>query len=227
MTATTSRARASWARRGLGTRAPHPDAKAMLLHQLYLALYDDGEFREAYEIAVQATELDVLPDVMHEDAARAMQALGDIEGAVRHLRLAVRLGPASRRAFHWWTLGSVLFLAGRNAEAIAALERAARWGTNDKPLYQGHLALAKCRAGRKVRDLDAIIERLAGCPAGQGYGRFVLGQLAYQSSRFEDARAYLQAFVGRTAKARRPMQIALSGEVEMAQRTLDEIDRAG
>jgi tetratricopeptide (TPR) repeat protein len=228
MAAATPRGRAAWARRGLSVRAAlHPDTQALLLHQLYLAHYDEGRFADALAVAVQAAELGVLSDVMHQDAARAMQALGDVDGAVQHLRSAVRLGPPSRRAFHWWTLGSVLFLAGRHAEAIAALERAARWGTTDKPLYQGHLALAKCHAGRTVRDLDAIIDRLEGCPAGQGYGRFVLGELAFQSERFDEARAYLEAFVTRTAKSRRAMRIALSGELEMARRTLAELEGTG
>src|SRR5262245_37407732 len=97
MAAATPRARAAWARRGLAVRAPiDRDTRALLLHQLYLARYAEGRFREAYAVARDAVALDVLVDVMHEDAARAMQALGDIDGAVKHLRLAVRQGPASR-----------------------------------------------------------------------------------------------------------------------------------
>src|SRR5690606_39604474 len=120
-----------------------------------------------------------------------------------------------------------LFLAGRHDEAITALERAARWGTTDKPLYQGHLALAKCRAGHPAGDLDALIARLEACPAGQGYGRFVLGQLAFASRRYAEARSYLQSFVERTTRGRRAMEIALAGELEMARRTLLALDETG
>ena len=92
-------------------------------------------------------------------------------------------------------MGSVLFLAGRHDEAIDALDRASRWGTNDRPLYQGHLALAKCHAGMRVPGLAKVMRKLDACPAGQGYGRFVLGQLAVQADRLDEARRYLEAFV--------------------------------
>ena len=90
-------------------------------------------FRERPRRPEQGVALAVLPDVAHQDAARAHQALGDIEGAVVHLRLAARTGPASRRPFHWWTLGSLFYLAHRYDDAISALSRAARWGTTDRP----------------------------------------------------------------------------------------------
>lgn len=222
MTAPTARSRGAWARRGLAYRSPlDRTTQAMLLRQLYLSFYAMRKFERAYEIAVQAADLGVLPDVMHQDAARAKHASGDLDAAVGHLRLAARLGPPSRRAFHWWTLGSFLFLAGRYDEAMAALSRASRWGTTDRPLYQGHLALAKCAAGRKIRNVRRLIDRLAGCPAGQGYGRFVLGHLAYHAQRFEDARRYLEAFVKRTRQGRRSMAIALEGEMRLAKKTLD------
>lgn len=224
MAASTARERGSWARKGLACRGPlDRTTQALLLRQLYLSHFALRDFERAYSIAEQALELSVLPDVVHQDAARAKQALGDHEAAAGHLRLAARLGPASRRAFHWWTLGSVLLLAGRHEESMAALSRAARWGTTDKPLYQGHLALAKLAAGRPVRGLKSRIERLEGSPAGQGYGRFVLGQLAFFAHRPGDAEAYLRAFVRRTRDGHRAMAIALEGEVEWAERTLQTL----
>lgn len=225
MRAKSAQARANWALRGLASPgALDETTHAMLLRQLYLARFAQGEFAEAYELGGQAVHLGVLPDVIHQDMARAKQALGETESAIGHLRLAARLGPPSRRAFHWWAMGSLLFVAGRHEEAISALTRAARWGTTDKPLYQGHLALVKCRAGKKVRGLQGFIDRLASCPAGQGYGRFVLGELAFESARFDEARHYLTAFVKRTKAGRKPMRIALSAELDMAQATLAKLD---
>lgn len=221
------RTRASWALKGLSRGDLDTTTHAMLLRQLYLAHFAQGQFQRAHELAQEAIDLGVLEDVLHQDAARALQALGDVDAAVGHLRLAARLAPPARRAFHFWTLGSILFLAGRHDEAITALERAARWGTTDKPLYQGHLALAKCRAGQPAGDLDALIARLEACPAGQGYGRFVLGQLAFASRRYAEARSYLQSFVERTTRGRRAMEIALAGELEMARRTLLALDETG
>ncbi len=227
MRAKSASARASWAERGLAHRgALDRTTKAMLLRQLYLAFYVSGHYQRAYDIAMQAAELGVLDDVLQQDCARARQAAGDIEGAVGHLRLATRRAPPSRRAFHWWTLGSVLFLAGRDDEAISALARAARWGTRDKPLYLGHLALVKCRAGVKVRGLHELIRRLDASPAGQGYGRFVLGQLLFSSRRFDEARAYLASFVDRTKSGHQAIAIALAGELEMAEETLAALRKA-
>jgi len=108
MEASTARSRGIWARRGLASRNRiDRTVHAMLLRQLYLAHFEQRQFKAALEVAEQAAELDVLPDVVQQDLARALVALGDVDRAVSHLRLAARVGPASRRAFHWWTLGSI------------------------------------------------------------------------------------------------------------------------
>lgn len=197
--------------------------QAMLLRQLYLAHYEGRKFDEARCIATQMITLDVLPDVAHQDAARACQALGDFERAVGHLRLAARKAPASRRAFHWWSLGSLLYLIGRYDEAAAALARAARWGTTDKPLFLAHQALARCAAGDRARGLDTIIERLAAAPCGEGYGRFVLGELCRHAGRRDDAIRHLSAFLRRTTSRRVAVAIALGPEVEEAKRSLSRL----
>jgi tetratricopeptide (TPR) repeat protein len=224
MIAATARSRALWARRGLASRAPlDRTTHAMLLRQLYLALFEQRRFQDAAEIAEQALAFDVLRDVLHQDVARARQALGDVDGAIGHLRLAARVSPPSRRAFHWWSLGSVLYVAGRFDEARGALTRAAHWGTTDKPLYQGHLAVVECAAGLRVPDLDELGERLAKVPAGQGYGRFVLGLMAYYGRRWAEARRHLEAFVRRSTAGRAALAIALEGEIAIARRTLEAI----
>ena len=227
MAAKTPRARGMWARRGLASRARlDRTTQAMLLRQLYLAHFEQGHFRQALEACEQSLALGVLEDVVHQDAARAAAALGDLDAASRHLRTAARVGPANRRAFHWWTLGGLYFLADRHDEAIAALERAARWATREKPLYQVHLAAARCASGVRVTSLGTLINRLASVPAGQGYGRFVLGLLSFYAGRHAAARRYLEAFVARTIEAPSPMSVALSGELDRAKRTLRDIARS-
>lgn len=224
MVAQTPRARAIWARKGLSTRSKlDPTTQAMLLRQLYLAHYEQERFDQAILASEQALVLDVLPDVAHQDAARAKQATGDIDGAATHLRLAARSSPPNRKAFHWWTLGSLYYLDKRYDDAIAALSRAARWGTTDKPLYQGHLALAQLAAGQTVPNLDYLISRLADVPAGGGYGRFVLGLLARHAGRHEDARKWLLSFIERSTTGRRVMAISLRGEIEAARQAIEEI----
>ncbi len=198
----------------------------MLLRQLYLCHFEQKSFKRALEVSEQAIELGVLSDVLHQDAARAAAAQEDLALAARHLRLAARVGPPSRRAFHWWTLGSLYFLANRSADAIGAFERAARWGTRDKPLYHGHLAAARCAAGEQVDDLDECIERLAAVPAGQGYGRFVLGLLAFYDHRYDDAREYFETFVARMTRGRPTTSIALGGEIAHARRMMASMPHA-
>jgi tetratricopeptide (TPR) repeat protein len=218
MVARSPAARARWARQGLATRAPlDKTTQAMLLRQLYLSHFELRRFHPAHEIARQALELGVLVDVFRQDAARAALAAGDVDSAVAHLRLAARRGPASRRPFHLWTLGSVLFLVHRYAEATAALARAARWGTRDKPLYRAHLALVRIAAGERVPDLQSMIAELARAPCGRGYGRFVLGHLAYAAGEWEAARRFLEAFVRGTQTA---LETTLAGEIAMTRATL-------
>ncbi len=215
--------RARYARQGLATAVLDRTTQAMLLRQLYLSQFEARRFRHAHDLAMQAASLGVLPDVLYQDAARAALAAGDLDQAIGHLRKAVRQGPASRRAFHWWTLGGTFFLARRYEEAIAALARASRWGTHDKPLYRAHLALAKIAGGVEVEDLQETIDALAGAACGQGYGRFVLGHLAYAAGAWPSARKYLEAFVKRTESGRVAMGIALEGELRMARATLAKI----
>ena len=195
----------------------------MLLRQLYLSRFEARRFAEAHDVALQAAELAVMEDVMLQDAARAAVASGDLDAALAHLRAAARRSPASRRPFHLWTLGSTLFLAHRYDEAIAALARATRWGTRDKPLYRAHLALARIAGGEPVQDLQETIDELAHAPCGQGYGRFVLGHLAYASGEWEAARRYLAAFVKRTDAGRPAMAVALEPELRMAKATLGKM----
>jgi tetratricopeptide (TPR) repeat protein len=222
--AETPRERAAHARRGLARRsAIDRTTQAMLLRQLYLGLYEARDFRRAAAIGAQMVELGVLADVAHQDAARALQALGELDAATGHLRLAARASPASRRAFHWWTLGSVCFVHGRLDEALAALARAIRWSTRDRPLYRAHAAVVQCAAGHEVRGLKKLARALAKAPAGQGYGRFVLGQLALYDGRPADAKKHLSAFVRRTVAGRPILALALAPELEMAQRALDEL----
>ncbi len=221
MAAKTARVRGLHARRGLAKRGGlEKTTHAMLLRQLYLSLFEGQHFDRALEVAKQALTLDVLTDVLAQDAARAAIAAGYLDEGLLHLRAAARRGPASRRPFHLWTLGSALFLAGRHREAVASLERAARWGTSDKPLYRAHLALAKLACGEPIENIERTIHELAEAPCGQGYGRFLLGHLAYAAGDGLAAQRYLEAFVKRTESSRPGLAIALRGELIMARTTL-------
>jgi tetratricopeptide (TPR) repeat protein len=216
--------RARYAQAGLAAPTLDPTTQAMLLRQLYLSHFEQRRFKKAHDLALQAAELDVLPDVILQDAARAALAAGDLDAAVVHLQAAAKRGPASRRAFHYWTLGSTLFIAHRYAEAIAALAIAARRGKGDRTLYQAHLALARIAGGVPVDHLAETMEALAASPAGRGYGRFVLGHLLYAAGEWTAASRCLTAFVERLERSRTAMAIALEGELRMSRATLAKIE---
>jgi tetratricopeptide (TPR) repeat protein len=224
MLARTTTSRARYAHAGLASPDLDPTTQAMLLRQLYLCHFERRRFKEAHQLALQAIELDVLPDVIHQDAARAAFAAGHLDVAVGHLRTAAKRGPASRKAFHYWTLGSTLFLAHRYREAIAALALAARGRKGDRTLYRAHLALARIAGGDPVDDLQATIETLATSPAGRGYGRFVLGHLLYAAGEWNAAKRCLQAFVDKLEGGRTAITIALEGELRMSRATLAKME---
>ena len=227
MASRTASLRARYARRGLSSSARlDRTTQAMLLRQLYLAEFELRRFRRAHDVAVQAIELGILADVLHQDAARAALAAGDLELAIGHLRIASRTGPVARRSFHRWTLGSTLFLAHRYDEAIVALKRALHSTGGDVPLYRAHLALARIANGEDVERLQQTIDQLARAPSGQGYGRFVLGHLAYAAGEWTAARRYLEVFVRRAEGGRPAMGIALEPEVRMARATLGKMATA-
>ena len=195
-------ARAKYAERGLS----HPDVdhetRALLLRQLYLSKMERRRFDEALEIAEEMVDLAVMADVARQDAARACLGLQRRADAVKHLRIAGRVSPASRRAFHLWTLGSVLFLCERYREAVGALSRAIRWGTTERPLYEAQRALARIGAGEDPPNVRELIESLQDAPCGQGYGQFVLGLLCFHAGDTDEAKQYLDAFITRSTSGR-------------------------
>lgn len=224
--ARTPATRAKYAKRGLA----HPDGvdldtRALLLRQLYLSQMEGRRFREAHESALLAVATGVMPDVARQDAARACLGLGDHRKAVEHLRIATRVCPASRRAFHLWTLGSSLYLAGAHQPAVGALTRAVRWGTRDKPLYRAQLALARLEFGddSAFEELRELRDALESVPCGQGYGQFVLGELTFHLGESDAALRYLDNFVKRSTTGRIALQVALEAEVNRAQELITKL----
>ena len=215
--ARTSGLRAKYAQRGLSQdHLVDRTTRTLLLRQLYLSHVERRQFDDALEVAEQMVRLDVMPDVALQDAARACLALRRVDDAVRYLRSAGRRSPASRRAFHWWTLGSVLALNGHPRKAVAVLDRAIRWGTTDRPLYRAQHALAQLACGDEPGDLDELRSRLAEAPCGQGYGRFVLGELAYHAGADDEALQYLTEFIQRSTTGRVALAVALEAEISRA-----------
>ncbi|MCC6213920.1 MAG: tetratricopeptide repeat protein [Polyangiaceae bacterium] len=192
----------------------------LLLRQVYLAHMEARRFEEALETARQMLPLEVLTDVAHQDAARACLGLGRRADAIEHLRLAGRTGPAGRRAFHLWTLGSVQLLGGEAREALGALERARRWATADRPLYAAQVALARAALGDDPGDLGRLREELEDAPCGRGYGQLVLGELAVLLGDPVAARRHLKSFVRRASGGRVALAVGLEAEIARARALL-------
>jgi tetratricopeptide (TPR) repeat protein len=214
-------ARAKYATRGLEKAGSDRTMRAMLLRQLYLSHMESERFDKASEIARAAVELGVMADVACQDLARAFLGLGRHREAVEQLRRASRIGPASRRAFHLWTLGTVLYFRQEYAGASVALARAVRWGTTARPLYEAQLALA--RLGAEPEELSVASAGLAearqaleAAACGQGYGRFVLGELAYRQGDRDAAVRYLEEFVQRADGGRVALRVGLTAELTRA-----------
>lgn len=221
--ARTAVTRAKYAQRGLEHDTPlDHTTRMLLLRQLYLSHMEGRRFEAALAVAEQMLATTVMPDVARQDAARACLGLGEREKAIDHLRIGSRVSPPARRAFHLWTLGSVLYLEGRHTDACGALSRAARWGTTDKPLYLAGLGLARRAAGEPITsdELGELRERLSDAPCGQGYGQFVLGELCHALGDHAGTVRYLRAFVKRVTSGRVALQVSLSGEIARARRLI-------
>jgi hypothetical protein len=80
-------------------------------------------------------------------------------------------------------------------------------------------------AGQKIGNLVELYEQLAEVPCGNGYGQFVLGELAYHEGDLLRAKDHLQAFVKRTTRGRVALAVALKGELSQAKRLMTVIRR--
>ncbi len=198
------------------------DTQGLLLRQLYLGELEGGHFVRARQVAEQLVELGVMPDVARHDAARACQALGALDAAIEHLRAAADASPPARLGFHLSTLGAVLYLRGRAAEAEEVLERALGCEDAVVALLHGQIALARHARGDDS-DLDASFHALKTDRASEGYGRFVLGELAFARGDRRSAQIYLSAFLAKVKRSRPASQAGLAPEVDRATHTLGRI----
>jgi hypothetical protein len=82
------------------------------------------------------------------------------------------------------------------------------------------VALARLALGERVRGIRQLRVRLEEAPCGQGYGQFVLGELAFHQGDSDAARRYLEGFVRRTLSGRVALAVALQAEVTRARQLL-------
>lgn len=199
------------------------EMRALLLRQIYLASIEEGDDRAALAVAEQMVELGTLGEVARQDAARAALGVDDLDAAIGHLRIAARVCPPSRRAFHYAHLGALLRFDGQVSEALDAFSKAARWATEDRDLYLAQQALVEAEQGRTHADLEELRSRLESDEAPKAYSLWVLGELCVLLGDAAAARSYLQCFLARQCDAPRAKALALKGEVAHASALLSQI----
>jgi tetratricopeptide (TPR) repeat protein len=231
-------AKKKWAQKGLALLSGGPgiagepaedqdgedsELHALLLRQIYLAEIDEGNDLQALRVAEQMIDLGTLGDVARQDAARAALGIDDVDAAIGHLRIAARVCPAGRRAFHYAHLGALLRFDGQVQEAIEAFSRANRWATEDRDLYQAQQALAEAAQGKTDADLALLRRRLESDADQKPYALWVLGELCVLVGDTRQGAAYLKQFLERQSSAPRAKALALKGEVAHASALLKEI----
>lgn len=198
-----------------------PEMEALLLRQLYLAELEDGDLEGALYTAGEMVDLETLGDIARQDAARAAAALGKVDVAAAHLRIAAQVCPPERRAFHLATLGALLRFAGRTSEAVGVFETAASLASKDRWLYLGQWALAEREAGQEPTwSFEDLRQGLESAKSQQGYALWVLGEVCSALGDRAAGARYLTRFLGRLEGAPRAKALALAGEVAHAKTLL-------
>jgi len=220
------RVKARFARAGLAVheRELAPDTQVLLLRQLYMAHLEQRQLRRATEIARQMAAVGPLRDIAHHDAARALFALGDLAGAVAEQRLAARAAPAARRSFHLWSLATWQHFAGDHPGALRTLRRGLRWATRDRALLAAHAAYVELDAGDVPEELERIVRDLSESRAREGYGQFLLGQIAWHVGDRRRAAAHLRAFLRRNAGISEAKSLTLREELRRARVALASLE---
>ncbi len=199
------------------------ELRALLLRQLYLSDIEDGEDDRALSLAAEMIDLGTLGDIARQDAARAALGVNDTSAAISHLRIAARVCPPARRAFHYGHLGALLRFDGQLEQSLDAFEKALRWATEDRPLYLAAQGLTLHQQGKEDIDLKELRERLENEQPRKGYALWILGELCLQLGEIEAARQYLNQFLLRQTDAPRAKTLALSGEIAHVQALLRQV----
>lgn len=150
-----------------------------------------GYWRDSVALFTRAVEAVRDNERMHVALAHELQAGNDLEGAVRHLREAVRIDPARPRV--WNNLGVLLERLGRSGEAAPCYETAVRL---DPQYATAHANLAQIGAARG--DYPA---------AARHYQAAVEADPAYTKARMGLVKTLV--LLGRTGEARHYLLKAL------------------
>lgn len=192
------------------------ELEGLLLRQIYLADIEEGRDLEALQVASAMIDLGTLGEIARQDAARAALAVRDVASAIGHLRIAARVCPPERRAFHYGHLGALLRFDGQQEQAIDAFEKALRWATSNRHLYEAQRALALVASGTPSDDLNTLRGDLESLEERPAYALWVLGELCLLLGDVGAGRNYLQQFLARQEGSPRAKSLSLRGEIDHA-----------
>lgn len=212
--------RLKFAEAGLALTPASPTTRVLLHRQVYVARLEQHKFRQALDATELMLEVGLLRDIALHDASRAHAALGEFAAAITMQRGAARASHPERRSFHRWALATVQHFAGYPDDALATLVRARRCSTRDRALLAAHGLYIRLDAQRPYRAAEAVVAALRESPSREGYGRFLLGMIAYHLGHHDEARRELEAFVARHRDADPATAITLREELRRARMTL-------
>lgn len=196
------------------------ELKALLLRQVYLSALDAGAHDEAYDLALCMVDLAELGDIARQDAARAALALGRLDDALEHIRIAARVCPDNRRSFHYGHLGALLRFSGQLDQSVEAFTQATVYAGEDVTLYQAQRALAEAERSGNVANLAQLRAQLEAELPQKGYGQWILGELCCLLGDYSAATQYLRRFLERLEEAPRAKCLSLRGEIAHARNLL-------
>lgn len=211
-------AKAGLARPGVGG-----DTRVLLERQAYMARLEQHRFRQALEHAKRMIAVGVLRDIAHHDAARVLALLGEFDAAIASQRLAARVSHPERRSFHRWSLATLQHFAGKPSDALATIARAMRSSTRDRALLKAHALYIRLDAELPTRAEAATVEALRASASREGYGRFLLGMIAYHQGETDEARRELGAFLARNDVTEPARTLTLREELRRARVALARI----
>ena len=194
-----------------GTRAQDPASARQA--------WNTGEYEDAVRLYAELASLGDVPAVVHQERARLLAELGRLDEAERTLRdPGTGVAPVAVAA----TLGEVLLLQGRRAEAEAELKRALDTGTADRNvalLQLGKLYWDRGERDRALELFDSFIDLYNGTDRLGAADLMAVGEaVRYLSARdpalVQDAlRAYDEAA---QVAPRDPRPTLLAGDLFLA-----------
>ena len=156
--------------------------------ELGLLFLRAGRAQEACEAFWRAVGLDPNFAAAHYNLGAALEQAGDPAGALRSLRRAIALDPKLGAAHS--RLGNLLQAQGKEAEARECFERARE--LLEAPVDQELEAAKLLRMEGQTAQAEAKLGRVLALAPGNSLAHAMLGDLAGEAGRFDEAIAHLR-----------------------------------